>query len=291
MSKHVTPIEFAALTRMHFHTFMVRCFNELNPQTRFLPNWHNEVIAAYLEMCWQGKIKRLVINLPPRHLKSHIASIALPAFLLGHNPSTQIINATYGQDLSDKFARDQRTIMSTAWYKQVFPTARLARQSLEEIATTNGGFRLATSVGGVLTGRGGDFIIIDDPLKPEDAISDGRRKGCNDWFDHTLYSRLNDKQNGCIIIVMQRLHEDDLVGHVLAREGWTVLRLPAIAEEDEEYVIDTIFGQQRFSRRPGDLLHPEREPQSILDQIRQRLGRIILPGNISRHPPHLGAAW
>jgi predicted phage terminase large subunit-like protein len=99
---------------------------------------------------------------------------------------------------------------------------------------------------------------------------------------------LNDKQEGCIITVMQRLHEDDLVGHLLAREGWTVLRLPAIAEEDEEYVIDTIFGRQRFTRRAGDLLHPERESQAILDQIRQTIGSYNFAGQYQQAPAPFG---
>src|SRR5579864_9508878 len=117
--------------------------------------------------------------------------------------------------------------------KQRFPT-RLSphKQSVQEFTTTQSGFRLATSVGGVLTGRGADIIILDDPLKPDEALSETQRKAVNDWFDHTLYSRLNDKRSGVIIIIMQRLHEDDLVGHVLEQEEWRLLRLPAIAERD-----------------------------------------------------------
>jgi hypothetical protein len=99
----------------------------------------------------------------------------------------------------------------------LFPTTRLSaqRQAVQEFVTTQKGFRLATSVGGVLTGRGADFIIIDDPLKPDEALSDTQRASVNQWYDNTLYSRLNNKGTGCIIIIMQRLHEDDLVGHVL----------------------------------------------------------------------------
>ena len=113
------------------------------------------------------------------------------------------------------------------------------------MTTANGG-RMATSVEGVLTGRGADIIIIDDPLKPEDALSETRRKGVNEWFNSSLLSRLNDKENGCIIIIMQRLHQDDLVGHVQEQGEWTVLSLPAIAEVDEAHVFER-FGQ---SNRP-----------------------------------------
>jgi len=112
----------------------------------------------------------------------------------------------------------------------------------------------------VLTGRGADFILIDDPLKPEEALSKALRLACNEWFLNTLYSRLNDKRSGAIVIIMQRLHEDDLVGHVLGQEPWEVLSFPAIAEADEVHAIETIWGRQCFTRRLGEALHPAREP-------------------------------
>src|SRR5690242_14184138 len=177
---------------------------------------------------------RLIINLPPRHLKSLMASIAFPAWYLGLDPSVQILCVSYAQDLADKLARDCRSIMISPWYQQVFAT-RLAphRQAVQEFITTCQGYRLATSTGGVLTGRGADIILIDDPLKPDESLSDAQRQAANEWYDHTLYSRQNDKQRGAIVIIMQRLHEDDLVGHVLGQEDWEVLSFPAIAEADE----------------------------------------------------------
>jgi hypothetical protein len=181
-----------------------------------------------------------------------MASAALPAFWLGHRPKASIIHVTYGQALSEKFARDCRTIMTSSWHKALFST-RLTnpRAALQEMTTTAGGSRLATSVGGVLTGRGADLIIIDDPLKPDEAVSDTQRKSVNEWFEGTLYSRLNDKSAGVIIVIMQRLHEDDLVGHLVRQGGWTVLSFPAIAEVDEIHDVETIFGPRRFVRRIG----------------------------------------
>ena len=111
----LTQAELTALLRQDLCSFIQRCFHELNPQARFLWNWHIEVLAAKLEACRQGKIRRLIINVPPRHLKSLCASIALPAWWLGHVPACAIINVTYGQDLSDKFARDCRAIMMSSW--------------------------------------------------------------------------------------------------------------------------------------------------------------------------------
>src|SRR5499433_3554354 len=265
--------EYDAVLRSDLSFFAQRCFAELNPQAAFAMNWHIDVIAAKLTAVRDGKIRRLIINLPPRHLKSSMASIAFPAWCLGHDPSAQILSVSYAQDLADKLARDCRTIMTSPWYRQIFPT-RLAphRQAVQEFITTRQGYRLATSNGGVLTGRGADIILIDDPLKPEEALSDTQRQAANEWFSHTLYSRLNDKRHGAIVIIMQRLHEDDLVGHVLAQESWEVLRFPAIAEEDEVHEIETIWGPRTFARRRGEALHPDREPLETLDRIRRTTG-------------------
>jgi hypothetical protein len=128
-------------------------------------------------------------------LKSHCASIAFPAFLLGRNPSARIICASYGQQLANKLAVDCRSLMTSKWYQDLFPDTRLAsgRQALSDFTTTKKGCRLSTSVGGVLTGRGADFIIIDDPLKPDEAVSEAQHKAVNEWYGHNVASRLNNK--------------------------------------------------------------------------------------------------
>ena len=166
----LAQVEYQAALRSDFYSFMLRCFTDLNAGAGYLPSWHIEVMAAKLQSVRKGQTRRLIINIPPRHLKSLAASIALPAWLLGHDPTQAIINVTYGQELSDKFARDCRAIMMSSWYRALFTTRLVsALASLQELATTRGGFRMATSVGGVLTGRGADLILIDDPVKPSDG--------------------------------------------------------------------------------------------------------------------------
>jgi predicted phage terminase large subunit-like protein len=283
------PAEYRAFLRADFYSFMLRCFAELNPRARFLPNWHIEILAAKLQAACKGPIRRLIICIPPRHLKSLAASIALPAWWLGQDPAAAIINVTYGQELSDKFARDCRSIMMAPWYQTLFPARLLSsRAALQELVTTQGGFRMATSVNGVLTGRGADVIIIDDPLKPNDAPSETRRHAVNEWYDTTLYSRLNDKAKGTIVLIMQRLHEDDLVGHVLMQEGWDLVSFPAIAETEEEHVAETPFGRKRFVRHVGEVLHPEREPLATLEQIRANLGTYNFAGQYQQTPAPAG---
>jgi hypothetical protein len=283
--------QYNYILRNDFCSFIHRSFYELNPQAPFVMNWHIERLAEKLEACRQGKIKRLVINIPPRHLKSICASVALPAFWLGHDPSVQILCVSYGQDLSDKMARDCRTIMTSSFYKAAFNT-RLSPDKLtvQEFVTTMKGYRLATSVGGVLTGRGADVIIIDDPLKPEDALSETRRTSVNEWYDNTLYSRLNNKHNGCIIVIMQRLHEDDLVGHILEQEGWEVVSFPAIAEQDDEYLVRSPFGSRKVYRKTGDVLHPARESLETLAHLRKTLGEYNFVSQYQQTPIPLDGA-
>jgi predicted phage terminase large subunit-like protein len=289
MIENPTPADYETLLRQDFTSFAARCFYDLNPQTELAMNWHVEVIAAKLTAVRQGKIQRLIINLPPRHLKSLLASVAFPAWCLGHDPSAQILCVSYAEALSNKLARDCRSIMMSPWYRRIFPTRLAAhRQAVQEFLTTREGYRLATSNGGVLTGRGADIILIDDPLKPEEALSDTQRQTANDWFSHTLYSRLNNKRTGAIVIIMQRLHEDDLVGHVLAQEPWDVVSFPAIAEEDEVHKIETILGPRTFIRRRGEALHPEREPLDTLDRIRGTIGEYNFAGQYQQSPAPLG---
>lgn len=286
----ISNTELQVAMRQDFALFVERSFAELNPHTRYLHNWHIEVMADALDQCHLGKLKRLIINVPPRSLKSHLGSIAFSAYLLGHNPSTQVICVSYAKDLADKLASDSRSLMNSAWYQELFPLTRLAsgRSMLGDYATTCGGFRLSTSVGGVLTGRGADFIIIDDPLKPDEAISETQRRSVNNWYDHTLVSRLNDKRAGCIIVIMQRLHEDDLAGHLLQQGGWKLLRFPAIAEEDKQHTIHTLYGKRTFMRRKGEALHPERESVELLAQMREIIGEYNFAGQYQQSPSPLG---
>ena len=140
---------------------------------------------------------------------------------------------------------------------------------------------MATSVGGTLTGRGGNFIIIDDPMKPQDADSEVAREATKQWYSNTLLTRLDDKVADAIVVVMQRLHLDDLVGHLLEQDGWTHLNLPAISECEHRVQL----GPARYHlRRPGDLLHPEREPQEVLDEFKQSMGSLDFAAQYQQAP-------
>ena len=185
----------SAILRVSLAHFIRKCFTTLNPSLAFKPNWRLDAIAYQLERVMRGETRRLIITMPPRSLKSISASIAFPAFVHGHDPTKHIVCVSYGQDLAVKLQNDYRAVLAEAWYRSAFPNARVGdwKDSQNEVMLTRSGMRLATSIGGTLTGRGADIIIVDDPLKPIDAMSEARRSLTNEWFSTTLLSRLNDE--------------------------------------------------------------------------------------------------
>jgi predicted phage terminase large subunit-like protein len=271
-----------ALLRTRLSAFIVKTLHTVDPGAAYSHNWHVDLIAEYLEACTRREIKRLVINIPPRYLKSISVSVAWPAWLLGRNPSEQIVAASYAEMLALKHSVDCRLVLQSDWYRRVFPSVQLTGDQNEKrkFVTTARGQRFATSVGGTATGEGGRVLIVDDPLNPLQAASEVMRKAANDWFDRTFSSRLNDKENGVIVLVMQRLHQEDLTGHLLAKGGWEHLCIPAVAEA--RTVID--FGRVRVTREPGDVLHPRRESAEAIARQKVEMGSIAYAGQYQQRP-------
>jgi predicted phage terminase large subunit-like protein len=279
-----------ALLRNKFPFFLRKVFATLCPGQDFVPAWHLDAINWQLERIHHGGARRLITNMPPRSLKSIAVSVAFPAFVLGHDPTQRIICVSYSADLAKKHSNDFRAVLESPWYQAAFPHTRISpfKNTETEIGLTARGFRLATSVGGTLTGRGGNIIIIDDPLKADDALSETKRSGANNWFNTTLLSRLDDKRTGAILVVMQRVHMDDLTGFLLSQsDEWELLSLPAIAYHDEAIPI----GPGRFHhRRAGEALSPEREPLEILEGIKQQLGSDAFSAQYQQVPVPPGGA-
>lgn len=258
------------IVREDFPYFIARCFGTVAPGQVFCPNWHIELIADYLLACQRGEVTRLIINMPPRSLKSVCVSVAWPAWLLGHDPTARIMAASYAQALADKHSMDCRLVMQSEWYRRLFPDTVLSREQNEKhkFLTTQRGMRLATSVFGTATGEGGTVLIADDPMNPLQAMGHTSREFIKNWFSHTFSTRLDDKQRGAIVLVQQRLHEDDLSGHLLKQGGWEHLSLPAIAVEDAWFR----FGLSGHRRKAGELLHPGRENEALIERARRELG-------------------
>jgi predicted phage terminase large subunit-like protein len=272
-----------SILRMDFAAFVQKAFGTVSPGDGYSANWHIEAICHELSQVMRGDTKRLIITIPPRHLKSICTSVALPAFVLGQDPTRRIICVSYSQELAVKHANDCRTVMNSDWYRRVFPGTKVdpSKNTETEVMTTQRGFRLSTSVGGTLTGRGGNLIIIDGPIKPTDAMSDTTRERLVQWCGTTLLSRLDDKERDAIILVMQRLHVGDLAGHFLAQGGWETLNLPAIADIEERIEI----GLGRYhTRKVGDLLHPARESKDVLDTMKVAMGSATFSAQYQQSP-------
>lgn len=210
-------------------------------------NWHHRLLCDYLDKLAYKEIRRLMVFMPPRHGKSELVSRKFPAYLLGRNPDTSIISCSYSADLASRMNRDVQRLIDSERYLELFPGTQLSNQhtrrfyetrytrnnNMFEVVDKKGTYR-SSGVGGGITGMGGEYIIIDDPVKNrEDADSATMREKVYDWYTSTLYTRL--EKDGCILLTLTRWHEDDLAGKLLkaAQEGadqWTILELPAVCE-------------------------------------------------------------
>ncbi|HCS22869.1 MAG TPA: hypothetical protein DIW20_03890 [Rhodospirillaceae bacterium] len=272
-----------AILRNNLAMFIARSQMLLQPHKPYIHGHHIEAIAHQLERCRRGEIRFLIINLPPRYLKSVCCSIAFPAFLLGHDPTLAITCLSYGDVLALDLSRSCRKVMQSPEYRELFPGTGLSADKNTEALfyTTMGGHRRAVSMGGGITGFGAEFLIIDDPSKADDVLSPHLRDEVIERMKNTLLSRLNDKKKGCIIVVMQRLHMDDLTGYLLEQGGWTVLNLPAIAEEYQEIPL----GDGRvWKRSAGGVLLPEYESPDDLSQLRRSMGEFSFSAQYQQRP-------
>ena len=280
--------QFDATCRSSLFHFTWFAYDLLHPGDPFIPGWHVKAMAQALENVRTGGAKRLLITVPPRHLKSITASVALPAFWLGRDPATRIIVASYGADLASKHARDFQKVVASPKYQRLFPRMRVdpKRNAALELTTTENGVRKAVSVGGSVTGFGADVLVIDDLMKAADALSETERVRVKDFYDQTLYSRLDDKADGVIIAIQQRLHEDDFAGYLIDK-GFAHIKLAAIAEADEEHPLPAGL---IYRRRKGEALFPEREPLETLEEIRREIGPRAFGAQYQQDPVPLDGA-
>jgi predicted phage terminase large subunit-like protein len=256
-----------AACRSDFLSFFQSFFHVLEPGSTLNMNWHHEAIAHHLELVRRGLIKRLIIAAPPRTLKSLMASVAFPAYVLGCDPAARVIGINHGADLQLKFNNDRRTLINSPHYRRLFPAVELSKNTESEFHTTQGGYCYAKSAESGVTGFGGGILIIDDFQKPQDMLSEARRTSTNSLYYSTIASRLDNQHTGAIVVVGQRLHPDDLIGRLLcSAEQWTLLSLPAIAEKDELIPIGS--GRDLHPRCVGDLLHPDQQSREFLEALK-----------------------
>lgn len=282
----LTPEEYTALLSQDQIAFTEQCFNTVSPGTPYSDNWHIHCIIEHLQAVERGEIKRLIINMPPRSMKSIAVTIAWTAWLLGRNPSTQIIAASYSQTLSTKHNVDTRLILESEWYKTVFPDTVISKDQNEKqkFQTTARGHRIATSIGGSATGEGGDILIADDPIKPDEASSETVRTSTNEWIDQVFMTRQNDQNTGKVVNVMQRVHESDVSGHLRRKGHWHELILPAQFTKKTFITV----GQRTWEKDAGEYMHPARLGNDVLNQLEKELGAYAFAGQYMQNPAPVG---
>lgn len=265
------------LARNDFTVFARIVFKILRPRDKLLWAPYLDLVAALLGKVATGEIPKLMILMPPRHLKTILVSVALSAFYLGHTPSAEIMNVSYGQDLANEFGEMVQRVMKSPIYRRIFGNVLAPRnQPPHELRTSAGGIRRATSRNGMATGLGCDLIVFDDPQNAKEGLSDAVRRSTNSAYENTFVSRQNDPKSTRSVLVMQRLHEDDFAGNILSRDpDWKVVTLSAIAEIDEEIPYETFLGPQVFRRKEGEPLHPDRFPLDLLIKQRAVVGEAI----------------
>src|SRR6266481_10209239 len=277
-----------AILATDFRSFIEYSFGVLRPGIKFQPNWHIDAMAYKLSQVATGEIRRLIITIPPRNLKSISASVALPAWFLGHYPSERVVAVSYSSELSKAHANDFRLVVNDPLYQAVFPAMRVKRDTDREITTTARGKRYATSLEGTLTGLGGYLFIIDDPLKLGDAQSKLIREKSIEWYRSTLVTRPDDKKAARIVVVMQRVHQEDLVGYLLQEGGFEVLNLPAIAQKISTYATGP---NTSYCRGSAEILHPEHESAEVLTELKRNMGSMQFSAQYQQRPVPAGGTF
>ena len=271
-----------------FAAFAKKGWTILHPHRKLVWSWHYDYLCELLTLVKQRKLLRLIVNVPPRTLKSSLITILFPVWMWTTSPEHDFLTASYSLDLSTEHSLARRSLLQSRWFRSLWgDKLRLegGRNQAAQFMNDKRGQMIATSVGGTVMGRGCDTAILDDLLSAAQAVSNAERTTANNWIDTPLRSRLNDPATGAIIVVMQRLHELDPTGFLLAQEPgvWTHVRIPLVAEEDETWTFP--ISGRIVHRKSGDILMPERFTPEVVEQQRSR--RLVFAGQYQQRPAPL----
>jgi predicted phage terminase large subunit-like protein len=268
-----------------FRAFVKKAWTVLQPNRHLIWSWHFDYLCEQLTMVKERRLLRLIVNVPPRTLKSTIITIAYPVWVWLTEPQHNFMAVSYSLDLSTEHSVMRRKLLQSEWFQRLWcDRFKMSgdRNQVGQFMNDRGGQMIATSVGGTAWGRGCDTAILDDPLSADQALSVTGRTTVNNWIATTLRSRLNDPPTGAIILVMQRLHELDPTGFLLEQEPgiWPHTRIPLVAEEDETWVFPISGRVVRRGR--GEILQPERFTPAVVQGLRSH--RLVFAAQSQQRP-------
>lgn len=280
LASRLTAGDLILLARVDFWCFIELAFPVLHPGKPLDHADYLDVLAWVMMGVENGKHRRVIINLPPRHMKSLMVSIFYVAWRLGRDPSAKFITISYGDDLAHDHSGITRTLMQSPVYRRIFPGTVLDKKAVDHIRTTKGGHRYATSVGSDITGFGADEIIIDDPMQPDDAASEQVKERVRSWVQSSVLTRFDDQRKGALILVMHRLAPDDLSATMEPQADF-VLKLPLVAGKEPPI---THNGRIVMRRQPGDILSPLRMDMADVEQLKASLPKYVWDGQYQQRP-------
>lgn len=278
----------AEKARRSLYQFVKQAWHVVEPGTQYVDSWHIETICRHLQAVTEGKIRRLIINIPPRSMKSTIVSVMWPAWEWISYPERRFLSASYAAELSVRDAVRSRRIIDSAWYRRNYGHVfRLSSDQNVKSRYENDktGYRISTSVDGGATGEGGNRLLIDDPHNVKETFSDTIRRGVLTWWDESMSTRYNQPAEDAAVIIMQRVHMDDLTGHLLSKGGWQHLCLPM---EFDGVRRSTVLGEYDQRVEIGALLWPTRFTPEVVAQMKTEMGSYAASGQLQQNPVPVG---
>lgn len=282
----------ADLLKGSFRTFVEHAWPIVEPGSPFMGGYHIDAIAEHLQACAEGKIRKLLINVAPRHGKSTLVSVLFPAWMWTHTPTERMLYGSYALDLARNDSTKTRRILQTDWYQKRWPHVVLSEDQATKsnFENTMTGRRQITSVGGLTTGLGGTTLVLDDPLNAKDAESAIVRQNAIDWIREAFSTRLNPGRQ-IQICIMQRLHQNDPSGYFISEGGYDELILPVEYEGPRKA---TSIGWVDPRKVPGEILWKERYDTPMgreeLSDLKRRLGSVAAAGQLQQRPVPKGGS-
>jgi predicted phage terminase large subunit-like protein len=264
--------------------FIREAWHVVEPSSPFIHGWHLDAIAEHLEAITDGRINRLLINVPPGTMKSLLTSVLWPAWEWGPKgrPSLRYLTTSYAEKYVKRDSRRMRDLVQSEWYRSLWPEVELVRAGESSFANTKTGFREGVPFAS-LTGGRGDRVIIDDPHSTESSESDADRATTTRIFRESVPTRLNDPKSSAIIVIMQRLHEDDVSGQIMKLGlGYEHLMLPMEFEPDR--ACSTSIGFRDPRTEDGELLFPARFPREVVERDKIPMGSYAVAGQFQQRP-------